>query len=61
MRLNLGLHLQEVDEKLSHGSLEVKSTIGGRNHTRKDSWSTALEDETGAETTLDLRLNLVQP
>ena len=26
------MHLQEVDEKLSHGSPEVNSTIGGRNH-----------------------------
>ena len=31
------------------------------NHTGKDSWSTALEDETGAETALDLKLKLVQP
>ena len=31
------------------------------NHTGKDSSSRALEDETGAETALDLKLNLVQP
>ena len=31
------------------------------NHTGKNSWSTAVEDETGAEPALDLKLDLVQP
>lgn len=64
------IRVSAAGPNLSHGSPDVDSTMGGRNpgaavtagnHTGKDSWSTALEDKTGAETILDVKLNLVQP